>query len=82
MIGIGNFLPKVFWILFGANLMPISINCCCGKKFMVEDELAGQQAQCQCGNVFTVPKTYAVPIRDELVKLDFNVLIQGFRGKT
>ena len=31
---------------------------------MVEDELAGQPAQCQCGNVFTVPDKTVIPWKD------------------
>lgn len=41
--------------------MSIAITCGCGKKFNVEDNLANQQVQCQCGNVFIVPEKPRIP---------------------
>ncbi len=36
--------------------MPISITCTCGKRFVFEDRYANQQANCDCGNSFTIPQ--------------------------
>jgi hypothetical protein len=35
--------------------MPITIDCArCGRRFSLADEMAGQQAQCPCGNLLLV----------------------------
>ncbi len=40
--------------------MPISIACSCGKKFTVEEELAGKKVQCRCGKLFVVTENLIV----------------------
>lgn len=60
-------------------LMPISINCCCGKSFTLEENLAGQQAKCQCGNSFVVPDNPTMPWK-EYYRNGMGNLLESFKG--
>ena len=42
--------------------MPVAAVCTCGKKYQVDDSLAGKRVKCKaCGNSFTIPAKPAAP---------------------
>ena len=43
--------------------MPLTAVCTCGKKYQVDDSLAGKRVKCKaCGGSFTIPQNQPVPI--------------------
>jgi hypothetical protein len=46
--------------------MPIAAVCTCGKKYQVDDSLAGKRVKCKaCGGGFTIPQPAAVAAADD-----------------
>ena len=46
--------------------MSLTATCTCGKKYQVDDTLAGKRVKCKaCGNSFTIPAKAAAPLADD-----------------
>lgn len=41
--------------------MPVSLRCSCGKKILIQENTQGNQVECSCGNLFSLPSPKAIP---------------------
>ncbi len=50
--------------------MAVTFTCECGKKFSVNDKLAGKRGKCKaCGQTLIIPRTSEDPNADDLVSV-------------